>query len=57
MDLAVQTQLADSGLGALWLIAAGAVLVAVIVLAFVLGQRAKDREPPPTGMHRRRRRR
>ncbi|KQV13232.1 hypothetical protein ASE03_15050 [Kitasatospora sp. Root187] len=57
MDLAVQMQLAEAGTGALWLIGAGAVLVAAIVLAFVLGQRNKDREPPPTGLHRRRNRR
>ncbi|MEV8098241.1 hypothetical protein [Kitasatospora sp. NPDC085879] len=29
------------------LIAAGAALVVALVLAFVLGQRRKDKEPPP----------
>ncbi|WP_407991091.1 DUF6479 family protein [Kitasatospora sp. CMC57] len=53
----MQTQLAASGLGSLWLVVAGVVLVVLIVLGFVLGQRKKDREPPPTGLHRRRNRR
>ncbi|WP_030270279.1 DUF6479 family protein [Streptomyces sp. NRRL B-24484] len=34
----------------LWLIAAGAALVVVLVLAFVLGRRRKDREPPPVDL-------
>ncbi|WP_033825593.1 DUF6479 family protein [Kitasatospora sp. MBT63] len=49
-DLALQIPLAADGAGAhLWLITVGAVLVLGLVLAFVLGQRRKDREPPPTG--------
>ncbi|WP_371493936.1 hypothetical protein OG871_02610 [Kitasatospora sp. NBC_00374] len=43
--------LAADGAGAhLWLIAVGAVLVLAILLAFVLGQRRKDREPPPADL-------
>jgi hypothetical protein len=38
---------ADGGGPHLWLIAVGAVLVLGLLLAFVLGQRRKDREPPP----------
>ncbi|MFJ8041683.1 hypothetical protein ACIRBX_14415 [Kitasatospora sp. NPDC096147] len=52
-DLAVQTQLAGAGGSALWLILAGVLIVIVILLGFVLGQRRKDREPPPSGLHRR----
>ncbi|GAA3053249.1 hypothetical protein GCM10020229_76090 [Kitasatospora albolonga] len=52
-DFALQTQLAGAGGSALWLILAGVLIVVVILSAFVLGQRRKDREPPPTGLHRR----
>ncbi|WP_431683217.1 hypothetical protein [Kitasatospora sp. KL5] len=46
------TGIAANGAGPhLWLIAAGAALVVVLVLAFVLGQRRKDREPPPVDTH------
>ncbi|GAA4982543.1 LPXTG cell wall anchor domain-containing protein [Kitasatospora paranensis] len=50
-DLAQQIPLATGGTGAhLWLIAVGAVLVLGLLLAFVLGQRRKDREPPPADL-------
>ncbi|MER8186108.1 hypothetical protein [Kitasatospora sp. NPDC094015] len=48
IDLAQPATLAADGAGPhLWLIVIGAVLVLAILLAFVLGQRREDREPPP----------
>lgn len=51
------TELAALAFDELWLIGAGAVLVVLIVLAFILGQRYKDKEPPPVDLRFRPRRR
>ncbi|MEU1508108.1 MULTISPECIES: DUF6479 family protein [unclassified Kitasatospora] len=51
IDLTRTTPLAADGAGAhLWLIAVGVLLVVALMLAFVLGQRRKDREPPPVDL-------